>query len=52
MNASVALGAPSPVSTTVSAIVQPPQSDPNTTNNSATDSNAVLPDPIFADGFE
>jgi hypothetical protein len=43
---------PAVVDTTVSAILQAPQSDPNAANNSATDSNSVLAIGVFADGFE
>ena len=43
---------PSTLETSVSATVQAPQSDPNTANNSAADSNQVLGDPLLADGFE
>lgn len=52
VNATVGGTPPAVVGTTVSAAIQAPQSDPNTANNSATDSNSVLAIGVFADGFE
>ena len=46
-------GTPPPsVDTSVTATVQAPASDPDTTNNTAADSNRLITDIIFRDGFE
>ena len=46
-------GTPPPsVDTSVTATVQAPNSDPNTANNTAADSNVLITDIIFRDGFQ
>jgi hypothetical protein len=54
ISASVALGVPLPAiaSLTATATLQPPYSDPVPANNSATDSDPVVGDGVFANGFE
>jgi hypothetical protein len=52
ISANIATGAASPVQTTVSAVVQAPESDPVSANNSATDTDVVAPDALFSDGYE
>ncbi len=43
---------PTSVDTSVTATVQSPASDPNTANNTSADSNVLITDIIFRDGFQ
>ena len=52
VTADIAAGAPPSVTTTVTATVQAPATDPVPANNVATDTDAVVPDALFKDGFE
>lgn len=52
VNATVGAGTSGVISNTVTAVVNAPASDPDTSNNSATADTAPLSDRIFADDFD